>query len=182
MTAEFVRSSAVGLLDFVRGIKRPDSNAAVLPAEQVRAAILAINRPTAPFIIREGGEGDEGDLVAEWRVADMQWHNVFNQARLKKQFTVSMRFDVENVEVRSVDEQRSLSWKLGVTGASYQSSKARGRMYQNSYTLTATPFYEHGETGQVYAYRFHTSELKKPLQQAVLSAGWTWRSIAGGKL
>lgn len=172
----------MGIMDLFRGIKRPDSGTAVLPPEHVRAAILGINRPTAPFVIRESGEGDQGELVAEWRVIDHQWHQVFAEARVYKAFRVSMRLDVENTEVRALDQEREVSWVRGVPSVSFSASAGRGRISQKSYSSEATPFYEHGESGQIYKYRFNTSEIKNPLKEAVLSSGWTWRSVGFGKL
>lgn len=62
----------MGFFDFLRGIKRPDDGVPALPAAQVRSALLGGNRPTAPFVIREGAD-DEPDLVAEWRMVDAEW-------------------------------------------------------------------------------------------------------------
>ena len=36
--------------------------------------------------------------------------------------------------------------------------------------------------GQVYNYRFDTSEIKRPIQEAVTSCGWTYKGVAFGKL
>jgi len=36
--------------------------------------------------------------------------------------------------------------------------------------------------GQVYKYRFNSSELKKPLQEVVTKAGWSWKPVAFGRL
>jgi hypothetical protein len=73
-------------------------------AEAVRAAILAVNRPTAPFEVRLGNAG-EGDLVAEWRIVDASWYEIFAKAGLEKAFKVLMRLDEAAQEVRSVDQE-----------------------------------------------------------------------------
>ncbi len=72
-----------------------------------------MNRPTAPFVVREGGDG-EPDLVAEWRIVDAQWRQVFAKAGLSKAFRVSMRLDPENREVRTVDEAWAVEWVSGM--------------------------------------------------------------------
>ena len=36
--------------------------------------------------------------------------------------------------------------------------------------------------GQVYKYRFDTREIKKPVQDAVMGCGWTYKGVAFGKL
>jgi len=60
------------------------------PADAVRAALLAVNRPTAPFQVRQGNAG-EADLVAEWRIVDAGWYEIFAKAQLEKAFKVLMR-------------------------------------------------------------------------------------------
>ncbi|MHA6798013.1 hypothetical protein [Bounagaea algeriensis] len=166
----------MGLLDFFRGIKRPDGDVPVLPPEQVRSALLGVNRPTAPFVVREGGDG-EPDLVAEWRIVDAQWRQVFAKAGLSKAFRVSMRLDPENREVRAVDDERSVDWVSGVPHLSVKAEAFRGRKWESSWS-SEHAFTEYGQFGEVYNYRFNTGELKKPLKNAVTRSGWTWRSAA----
>jgi len=36
--------------------------------------------------------------------------------------------------------------------------------------------------GVVYNYRFSTSEIKKPIQEAVAACGWGYKGVAFGKL
>ncbi len=45
----------MGLLDWFTSTKRPDSDAAVCPASEVRERTLAVYRPTEPFHIVDGG-------------------------------------------------------------------------------------------------------------------------------
>ena len=41
------------ILDWLTGTKRPAAGVAAKPAAEVRAALLAINQPTLPFVVRE---------------------------------------------------------------------------------------------------------------------------------
>jgi hypothetical protein len=43
-------------------------------------------------------------------------------------------------------------------------------------------FTENLGVGQIYKYRFTTSELKRPLQAAVAVQGWRWCAVAFGKV
>lgn len=165
------------IMDFFRGIKRPDSGTAVLPPDQVRAAILEINRPTAPFVVRESGEDEKGDLVAEWRVVDAEWRQVFAKAGLTKVFQVTMRLDLDNTEVRAVDEEWEVRWARGPV-PQLSKAKFRGRKAEMSWS-SEFAFTEKGEFGEVYRYRFNTGELKSPLKSAVTGSGWTWHGVAG---
>ncbi|GAB2741186.1 hypothetical protein GCM10027174_13400 [Salinifilum aidingensis] len=119
-----------------------------------------MNRPTAPFVVREGGDG-EPDLVAEWRIVDAQWRQVFAKAGLSKAFRVSMRLDPENREVRAVDDERSVDWVSGVPHLSVKTEALRGRKWESSWSGEHA-FTEHGQFGEVYNYRFNTGELKNP--------------------
>jgi hypothetical protein len=51
----------MGFLDFLTSTKKPPAGTPVLPADEVRKRLLAINRPTAPYRIldraRSGGCG-----------------------------------------------------------------------------------------------------------------------------
>ncbi len=170
----------MGLFDFLTGTKRPKSGVAPASAADVEAAILALNRDTAPYQISACKDGS-CDLVAEWKIVDAKWYEVFAKAGLEKSFKIKMRLDAENHEVRAVDEDYTISWKAGVPSLELQVSGFRGQKSEVSFG-TAYAFTEELKPGQVYNYRFNTAEVKKPLQQAVLGKGWTWRGVSFGKL
>ena len=151
-----------------------------LPAARLRAGLLAINRDTAPFVIRDGTP--EGvDLVAEWRIVDAKWYEIFAKAGLERVFRVLMKFDPERGEVRTVDEAWDVEWRAGVPTLSLAGRTFTGQRWERSFG-TAYAFRENGRYGQVYHYRFDTGELKGPLRQAVRRAGWRWRPVSFGAL
>jgi hypothetical protein len=53
--------------DWLTGTKRPAAGVPAKTPAEVRADLLAVNRPTAPFIVRDGAT-ENVDLVAEWRI------------------------------------------------------------------------------------------------------------------
>lgn len=170
----------MGLFDWLTGTKRPASGVAPQPPAAVRAALLAVNRSTAPFVVRDGAP--EGvDVVAEWRIVDARWYEIFAKAGLTKVAKVLMRIDAANNEVRAVDQDWSVEWRAGVPSLSLSAGAFRGQKTEISFG-TAYAFTEAGQFGQVYNYRFSSSEMKAPLQSAVTGAGWTWRGVAFGKL
>ena len=61
------------LFDWLTGTKRPAAGVAAKSAAQVRADLLALDRPTAPFTIRDG-QPENVDVVAEWRIVDAKWY------------------------------------------------------------------------------------------------------------
>jgi hypothetical protein len=172
--------SAMKLFDWLTGTKRPAAGvSAKMPAE-VRADLLAVNRPTAPFIVRDGAP-ENVDLVAEWRIVDATWYEIFAKAGLAKVFKILIKLDEQAREVRAVDQEWSVEWRAGVPVLSLAAKAFRGQTKEISFG-TAFAFTEQGSFGEVYRYKFSTAEIKTPLQDAVTKAGWIWRSVSFGKL
>jgi hypothetical protein len=92
-----------------------------------------------------------------------------------------MKLHPEAHEVRTLDYEYTVSSSAGLLRFSRSASWFRGQKQSfqfgqgYAFTETLTP-------GRVYKYRFNTNEIKKPLQEAVTSCGWTYRGIAFGKL
>jgi hypothetical protein len=170
----------MGLFDWLTGTKRPAAGVALKSEAEVRAALLAVNRKTAPFVVRDGAP-EKVELVAEWRIVDAKWSEVFAKAGLQKTFKVLMRFDPQKHEVRAVDQQWSVEWRAGVPRLSVAAEGFRGQQKEISFGM-AYAFTQSGPSGEIYNYRFSTGEIKTPLQNAVTAAGWTWRGVAFGKL
>lgn len=170
----------MGLLDWLTGTKRPETGVATCSAQEVRERILAINRPTAPFRIIDGA--DEGvDLIAEWRIVDAQWYEIFAKAGLEKVFRVFMKLDEADHEVRTKDHEYTLSWSAGVPTLGVSMEKFSGQKTSFQFG-TAYAFTEELRPGEVYRYRFATGELKDPIQDVVTDCGWTWKGVAFGRL
>jgi hypothetical protein len=148
--------------------------------EELRDALLAVNRDTAPFVVRAGGPGG-ADLTAEWRIVDAEWYEIFAKAGLTRVFKVLMKFDLAKGEVRTVDEAWDVEWREGVPTLSAEASWFRGQKWEKS-VGNAYAFRETGRYGEVYEYRFDTDELKEPLKEAVREAGWGWRPVSFGEL
>ena len=170
----------MGLFDWLTGTKAAPAGVERQPVSELRTRLLAVNRDTAPFIIRDGAP--EGvDLVAEWRIVDASWYEIFAKAGLEKAFKVLMKFDEAAGEVRAVDQEWEVSWRAGIPELSLAASGFRGQKKEISFG-TAYAFCEDLSYGEVYNYRFNTKELKTPLIEAAQQAGWGWRGVAFGKL
>lgn len=175
----------MGLFDFLTGSKSAPSNVARQPVEHLRQAMLSLNRETAPFQVRDGAA--EGvDLVAEWKIVDARWYEVFAKAGLSSVFRVLMKFDAEKGEVRSQDQEWTVEWRAGVPSLTLAASSFQGQKTEISFgkAYAFTEVIEHGklEWGQVYNYAFRTGEIKAPLQQIAAAEGWGWKGIAFGRL
>jgi hypothetical protein len=160
--------------------KKANKNTPVLPVAEVRQRLLALNRETAPYQIRDGSA--EGvDLIAEWKIVDAKWYEIFAKANLTKVFRIYMKFDEGKHEVRAKDEEYTVEWRAGVPSLSLAASKFSGQKTSIEFG-TAYAFTEELKPGQVYNYRFNTNEIKKPIQEAVTACGWNYKGVAFGRL
>jgi len=171
----------MGLFDWISGSKAAPAGVVRQPAATLREAMLALNRDTAPFQIRDGAP--EGcDLVAEWKIVDARWYEIFAKAGLTKVFKVLIRFDETRGEVRALDQEWNVEWRAGVPTTSLSVSSFRGQKTEFSFG-TGYAFKENlSGWGKVYEYRFKTGELKDPLIDVAHQNGWGWKGVAFGKL
>jgi hypothetical protein len=170
----------MGLRDWLTSTKRPDAGVASCTTDDLRERILALNRESAPFRIVDGR--DQGvDLIAEWKIVDAQWYEIFAKAGLEKVFEIRLKLNEGAKEVRAKDYEYEVSWSAGVPSLHVASSKFRGQK-QSIQFGTAYAFTEELRPGQVYNYRFSTGELKEPIQDAVTSCGWTYKGVTFGTL
>ena len=168
------------ILDWLMGIKRPAPGVAAKPAAEVRAALLAINQPTLPFVVRDGA-AEKVDLVAEWRIVDAAWREDFAKAGMTKIFKILMRLDADARTVRAVDQEWSVDWRAGVPALALAAQAFSGQKHEMSFGVRYG-FKDKGGFGKVYEYHFSTGEMKTPLQNATTGAGWSWRGVTFGKL
>lgn len=171
----------MGFFDLFTGTKRPKAGTAVGSQSDLRGAILALNRDTAPWHVREAAPDEGCDLVVEWRIVDAKWYELFAKASLKRAFRILMKFDDAAHEVRAVDQEWSVEWRAGVPSMSLAAEAFRGQKTEISFG-TAYAFTEDLGYGKVYNYKFSTAEMKTPIQDVITAAGWTYRGVAFGKL
>ncbi len=160
--------------------KKSDKNIPALSVDLVRQRLLELNRDTAPYQILDGASQNV-DLIAEWKIVDAKWYELFAKANITRVFRIYMKFDVDKHQVRAKDEEFTVEWRAGVPSLSIAASKFQGQM--NSVEFGAAyAFTEELKPGVVYKYRFNTNEIKKPIQEAVTACGWDYKGVAFGKL
>lgn len=170
----------MGIFDSLSSTKKPAAGTPVLPEAEVRARLMALNHDGAPFhLVAASSQG--ADLVAEWKIVDAQWHEVFAKAGVSKVFRILLRFDAERHEVRAVDQELSVEWSAGVPSLSVTAAKFQGQMQTVEFGR-AVAYTEQRGPGEAYQYRFDTREIKEPVQNAVTACGWTYKGVAFGKL
>jgi hypothetical protein len=150
------------------------------PSQDVYARLMGLNRPTTPYRIIDG-RSENVDLIAEWKIVDAQWYEIFAKANLTKVFRIYLKLDPARREVRAMDREYTLQWRAGVPSLSVEASFFKGQKSSISFG-TGYAFTETLAPGQVYKYKFNTKELKKPIQDTVTACGWTYKGVAFGKL
>jgi hypothetical protein len=171
----------MGLFDLFTGRRAPAPGVARATPEALRAALLGLNRETSPVVLAEGG-AEGADLVAEWRIVDARWYEIFAKAGLSKAAQVLMRIDPEAGEVRAVDRTFDVEWRAGVPSLSLSAEAFRGQKVEMSFGKAWAFREEDLRFGKVYDWRFDTRALKGPLQEVVAANGWAWRPVAFGRL
>jgi len=127
------------------------------------------------------GRAENVDLIAEWKIVEATWFEIFAKANLTKVFRITLKLDPEKHKLRAQDHEYTVEWRASVPSLSLAVSSFKGQM--NSVEFGAAyAFTEELAPGQVYKYRFNTNELKKPIQEAVAACGWTYKGVAFGKL
>ena len=170
----------MGILDSLSSTKRPPAGTPVLSRQQLIDKLQAVSRPTAPYRVIDGS-AEKVDLIAEWRIVDAQWYEIFAKAALSKVFRIFLKFYEPPHEVRAMDREYSLAWSAGLPKLTIAASAFKGQVQSVEFGK-AYAFTEKLETGEVYNYRFDTREIKTPIQDAVIQCGWTYKGVAFGKL
>jgi hypothetical protein len=170
----------MSFLDALIGTKKPQAGTPVLSEQELRARLLELNRSSAPYQIIDGSP-ENVDLIAEWKIVDAQWYEIFAKAGLEKVFRIYLKFDPATHQVRAMDREYTVDWSAGVPQISLAANSFMGQKtsieFGKAYAFTETP-----APGQVYNYRFDTREIKTPVQDAVTQSGWTYKGVAFGKL
>jgi hypothetical protein len=170
----------MGIFDKLIGTRHPEEGIVPRSAEEVREALLGVSRPDAPYVVRNGAQ-DDADLVAEWRMSEPAWQAIFIESQMSRVVRIRMRLVHEKREVRALEEGWEVMRvgnppKLKI-GGSY--SRGPDRTVSRHYTIRRE---DSGSLEATETFRFDGAELREPLQNAVLKAGWTWRGVVFGKV
>lgn len=167
------------MFDFLTSTKRPARGTPVLPAAEVLARLRGLDRASAPWRIVDGAP--EGvDLIAEWKIVDARWYEIFAKASLTKVFRIFLKLDAASNHVRAQEREYEVSWRAGLPSLSLQASGFKGQSASIQFGASYG-FKEDLSVGEQYRYFFRTSEIKEPVQQAVLACGWVYKGVVLGK-
>lgn len=174
----------MGLFDLFTGTKRPAAGTPVKSDRELRDALLALNRASAPWRVVDGAS-EKVDLIAEWKVDDPAFNEHFHKAGSSRVFRVYMKLDAATHEVRASDREYIVEWSrendLLSVKLSLSVSGFKGQKQEVSFGGPPA-FTETLPSGETIVYKFAANELKKPVQDAVTGGGWTYQGVAFGKL
>ncbi|WP_329386157.1 hypothetical protein OG625_27095 [Streptomyces sp. NBC_01351] len=158
----------MGLFDKLTGTRRPGSGITPLSAAEVRAALLSLDGPDMRFVLRNGTPKERADLVAVWRIPEGPWHLKRGQTRLR--LVPAAR------EVRALDEKWETpeSGELTFNGTGLKYSRGPVGSVSKQWTVERD---QDGRRRLKEESSFSSAEVKAPLRDAVLAAGWTWRGV-----
>ncbi|MBC2869821.1 hypothetical protein [Streptomyces mexicanus] len=170
----------MGLFDKLTGTRRPPEGVPAVTGEELRAALVGLNAPEVPFVVRYGG-GEQCDLLAEWRLTEPAWQQVFVRSQMSHAVRIRMRLDHKEHEVRALEEQWELSRAGTPTGLRMTSEYTRGpsRTVSRQWTIGRR---DGARLEATETFRFDSAQMREPLRDTVLRSGWTWRGVVFGKL
>ncbi|MGR4883106.1 hypothetical protein ACIPUC_27375 [Streptomyces sp. LARHCF249] len=145
------------LWDRYTGTRHPHKGIRPRPAPEVRDALLALNGTGLPFAVRRGTPKEGCDLVAACRVPE-----------LRLTLKIRMRLLPSTREVRALDER----WEPSHESSREQYGRGPATAVYRQWEFKKGP---DGRRHKVEALRFDTRDVKDPLRNTVLAAGWTWR-------
>ncbi|UUU40388.1 hypothetical protein [Streptomyces sp. NBC_00162] len=147
------------LVDKYMGTRYPEKGVAPLPASELRDALLALNDTGIRFVIRQGTSKEGCDLVADCRVRE-----------LRLTLKIRMRLVAATREVRALDER----WEPSHESSREQYGRGPATAVYKQWEFKKGP---DGRRRKVETLRFDTRDVKNPLRNTVLKAGWTWRGV-----
>ncbi|MGW7432364.1 hypothetical protein ACWGIN_22775 [Streptomyces sp. NPDC054861] len=157
------------------GTRHADGSSRALPTQELRAALLALNGTGVPFDVREAGTGG-ADLLAQWRFLEPASGAGVTRRQVERTLKVWMRLCPSDREVRAMDEQWEVTRAGPPPGRTVARAHGRGpiRGVHKEWTVEKGP---DGRRRRVETYSFNSRDLKDPLRNTVLAAGWTWRGV-----
>ncbi|MCA1736854.1 MAG: hypothetical protein LC739_12335 [Actinobacteria bacterium] len=172
----------MGFLDKLKGVKHPTAGTPAVSRAEITERLLSLGHEKVPFAI---SPGDEADLVAEWKIVDAVWYEIFAKAGLEKVHKIHLSLDESEHEVKALEESWEVSWQAGVPSLRMSVEKFQGRTFGSkefgrAYAFTGVNPLQFGEA---YNYRFDVSEMKDPIIDVVTHGGWTFVPVlTKGKL
>jgi hypothetical protein len=170
----------MGFMDSLKGIVKASPGVTPLGKEVLIEKLIAVNHEKLPFRIQAG---EDVDLVAEWKIVDASWYEIFAGAKMEKSHKILINLDEAEQTARVLEESYSVQWKAGIPSISMKVEKFQGRTLGSKSFGTGYAFkgVDPLSFGQVYQYRFDVSEMKNPIIEIVTGSGWDFVPVVSKK-
>ncbi|MFJ2583954.1 hypothetical protein [Streptomyces sp. NPDC087538] len=114
--------------------------------------------------------------MAEWRILEPAWRTFFLRTQVRELLQVRLRLAPDRHEVRAVDRMWQVTWAGDTPRLALSAEAARGQVSVSTKSWMLGRG-EDGEDGPTQTFGVDTSDLKDPVRDAMLTAGWTWRGV-----
>jgi uncharacterized membrane protein YhaH (DUF805 family) len=149
----------------VKRVFRFSGEGTPVPEADLRAQIQVLNQFDIPVMVEER----KGNLVATWKYVDAQWWEL-----LTKVYELHIKFDAPSHTVTLIDVTKSVSWRAGPGEVRLRGGLFRGVIW--AYEIgKAWGIQESFQPGKIYDYKFVPGEIKNPILNSILRAGWDAR-------
>lgn len=143
---------------------------------EAQQRLLALNADTLPFVYEPTPEG----VIARWKWADARWHNILAAGAYQQEYELRVVLDAAEASWTFSEFMSGSETNIGVSGASFSSTKFRGRVCRKSsrkdFAVRAESVDRHEtRSGQRWEARFSTDDVKRPVVDALTALGWTQR-------
>lgn len=162
------------LRDKVMGTRYPAPGTVAVPVRELRASLLALGGSGVPFSLVEAGDGL--GLVAMRRVVEPATGSGAGRRQVEWTFKISMRLVPGEREVRALHQHWAVTRAGDPPGRTVAREQGSGPFFRKHRTWTV----ERGPDGRrrgVEEFALDSRDMKDPLRDAVVGAGWTWRGV-----
>ena len=113
------------------------ARAGVQPVSErdLRERLVAVNRLDAPFSVTDAGDGR---MAVTWRFADAKWVDLARAHSMRRTHRIVLDFDDRTKTVYATDQQSSLDWSAGASGARYRRGDRGGLALASNALARAT--------------------------------------------
>ncbi len=138
--------------------------------EEVKTMILRIDHPDIPVQVTE----KNGVLRITWKYLDARWYEIMSKQGITESYTLRVALNEKKHLATLTDIKKSISWGKGLDFLRFGFFGFRG-VSLDVEIGKAWGITECFRPGVIYNYRFTSSEIRNPVLNALLEAGWDVR-------
>ncbi len=138
--------------------------------EEVKLMIKDIDHPDIPVQVTE----KKGVLRITWKYLDAKWYEIISKHGITESYTLRVAFDEKRHLATLTDIKRSILWGKGLDFLRFSFFAFRG-VSLDVEIGKAWGITECFRPGVIYNYHFKTSEIRNPVLNSLLQAGWDVR-------